>query len=236
MAWANSTLAGYPDRRVIVVTHDYLNIDGTRTTEGNHIWSSFVAPHADQVMLVLCGHNHGEAKRSDTVNGFVVPQLLADYQSRTNGGNGYLRILKFSPSQDKIFVKTFSPYLNIYERDADSEFVLDYDMTESSGGNTHLLLGVQPNQDAYVRAQQLTLFVTVFNEHNPALDGILTLTVSGVGEYCYFDFQTINVTANAVGEYSFDWNTPDVAGTYVVEVSLVPAQLTAYDAKWLEVN
>jgi hypothetical protein len=29
---------------------------------------------------------------------------------------------------------------------------------------------------------------------------------------------------------------PDVAGTYVVEVGLVPAQLTAYDAAWLEVK
>ena len=71
LAWANSTIAGFPDRRVIVVTHDYLNVDGSRTTEGNHIWNSFVAPHADQVILVLCGHNHGEAKRVDTVNGFA---------------------------------------------------------------------------------------------------------------------------------------------------------------------
>jgi hypothetical protein len=75
--------------------------------------------------------------------------------------------------------------------------------------------------------------VTVSNEHNLALDGILTLTVSGVGEYCYFDFQTINVTDNAVREYSFEWSIPDVAGAYVVEVGLVPAQLTAYDAKWV---
>jgi hypothetical protein len=28
---------------------------------------------------------------------------------------------------------------------------------------------------------------------------------------------------------------PDVAGTYVVEVNLVPPMLTAYDAVWLEV-
>ena len=129
LSWANNTLAAYPNRRVMVATHDYMNVDGSRTTEGNHIWNSFVAPHADQVFLVLCGHNHGEAKRVDTVNGFAVPQLLADYQSRTNGGNGYLRILKFSPSQDKIFVSTFSPYLNSYENDTDSKFTLDYDMT-----------------------------------------------------------------------------------------------------------
>ncbi len=90
LAWANSTIAGFPDRRVIVVTHDYLNVDGSRTTEGNHIWSSFVAPHANQVFLVLCGHNHGEAKRVDTVNGFAIPQLLADYQSRNERWKWFL--------------------------------------------------------------------------------------------------------------------------------------------------
>jgi len=61
------------------------------------------------------------------------------------------------------------------------------------------------------------------------------LTVTGPGDYYYFDFQTINVAADAVGEYSFTWNVPAVAGTYVVEVSLVPPRLTAYEAAWLEV-
>ena len=40
----------------------------------------------------------------------------------------------------------------------------------------------------------------------------------------------------AVGEYRFSWSIPDVAGTYVVEVGVVPAQLTAYDTAWLAVN
>jgi predicted esterase len=68
------------------------------------------------------------------VNGHTVYQLLADYQSRTNGGNGLLRILEFRPAEDKIYVKTFSPYLNSYESDSDSEVTLDYDMTGSTEG------------------------------------------------------------------------------------------------------
>jgi uncharacterized repeat protein (TIGR02543 family) len=128
LAWANTTLAAYPDRRAIIVTHDYLNLDGTRTTEGNHIWNNFIVHHADQIFLVLCGHMHGEARRQDTVNGYIIYQLLADYQERENGGNGWLRILEFHTAGDKIYVKTFSPYLNSYEIDADSQFVLGYDM------------------------------------------------------------------------------------------------------------
>lgn len=132
LAWANETIAQYPERRVIVATHDYLDLDGERRPEGNHIWNSFVAPHADQVFLVLSGHMHGEALRTDDVNGYKVHQLLADYQDRLNGGNGWLRILEFHPAEAKILVKTFSPYLNSYESDVDSQFSLHYDMTNST--------------------------------------------------------------------------------------------------------
>ncbi len=132
LAWANDTIAQYPNRRVIVATHDYLDLNGERRHEGNHIWDGFVAPNANQVFLVLSGHMHGEARRADYVNGYKVHQLVADYQDRPNGGNGWLRILEFHPSEDKILVKTFSPYLQNYETDFDSQFWLDYDVKNST--------------------------------------------------------------------------------------------------------
>jgi hypothetical protein len=129
LTWANSTLQNYPNRQVIVTTHSYLNLNGSRTDIGNRIWQNFVAPHADQIFLVLCGHNHGETQRTDIINGHTVYQIMADYQDRTNGGNGWLRILEFHPVEDKIYVRTYSPYLNNYETDTDSQFTLDYNMT-----------------------------------------------------------------------------------------------------------
>ena len=136
LAWANTTIAAYPYRRAIIITHSYLDTDGIRTVEGEHIWNSFVRHHADQIFLVLCGHMHSvstsEARRQDTVDGHVVYQVLADYQTRPDGGDGWLRILEFHPAEDKIYVKTFSPYLNSYETDADSQFILGYDMTASA--------------------------------------------------------------------------------------------------------
>jgi hypothetical protein len=101
-------------------------------------------------------------------------------------------------------------------------------------GDVHLLLTVDPNQATYSQGQSLTLDVTVLNQLNPPLNSTLTLTVTGPSDY-YFDFQTVNVTANAVKEYSFTWSVPAFAGTYVVEVGLIPPQLTAYDAAWLQV-
>ena len=78
--------------------------------------------------------------------------------------------------------------------------------------------------------------VNMFNQLSPALESALTLTVTDPSGYYFFDFQTISVAADAVSEYSFAWDIPDVAGTYVVEVSLVPSMLTAYDALWLGVG
>jgi hypothetical protein len=53
---------------------------------------------------------------------------MANYQGDNNGGNGSLRLLEFQPAQNKILVRTFSPYLNSYETDSDSEFTLDCDL------------------------------------------------------------------------------------------------------------
>ena len=75
--------------------------------------------------------------------------------------------------------------------------------------------------------------VNMFNQLSPALESALTLTVTDPSGYYFFDFQGISVAADTISEFSFSWVVPDVAGTYVVEVSLVPPQLTAYDAVWL---
>lgn len=107
---------------------------------------------------------------------------------------------------------------------------------ESVAEPVHLLLSVDPSQTTYASGQSLTLAVTVFNEFNPPMESTLTLTVTGPSSYYLYDFQPIELEANEVKDYSFSWTVPDFAGTYTVEVGLVPAQLTAYDAVWLEVD
>jgi uncharacterized protein YjdB len=161
LAWANATIASYPDWRVIVTTHDYMNTDGSRTATGNNIWNKFVKPHADQVFLVLCGHNHGENEKIDVVKGHTVYQLLADYQDRSNGGNGWLRILEFHPSDDDIIVKTYSPYLGQYETDADSSFTLSYDMTETNSGLPDFTISANPSTLTVTTGGSATSTVTV---------------------------------------------------------------------------
>ena len=100
----------------------------------------------------------------------------------------------------------------------------------------HLLLGVEPSSATYSSGQSLTFSVTVFNQLNPELEATATLTITGPAGYYHYDFQPIMVDAGEVKDYVFSWVVPDVAGTYVVETGLVPAQLTAYDVKWLKAS
>ena len=45
------------------------------------------------------------------------------------GGDGWLRSLKFVPSENKIHVRTYSPLLNKENKDPKETFSLDYEMT-----------------------------------------------------------------------------------------------------------
>ncbi|MBN2270186.1 MAG: tandem-95 repeat protein [Sedimentisphaerales bacterium] len=124
IAWADDVLKTYSDRFAIITTHAYLDTSANRLGEGAGIWTVLVQNN-DNVYLVLCGHMHGEARRTDIVNGREVHQVLADYQSRANGGDGWLRKMRFVPAENKIYVDTYSPWRDESENDADSQFELD---------------------------------------------------------------------------------------------------------------
>jgi len=130
LVWADGIISDYPERKVIITTHSFLDYDGNRTATGERIWNNLVKPNSNQVFLVLCGHNHDTLRRSDIVEDNIIHQLLADYQDEPNGGNGWLRILRFSPKEDKIYISTYSPYVDSYKVDSDNQFVLDFDMNK----------------------------------------------------------------------------------------------------------
>ena len=75
----------------------------------------------------------GEFRRADyNAEDVLIHQIVADYQSRVNGGDGLLRIMTFDPANDEIYVQTYSPYTDTYETDDDSQFTLPYEMEEVS--------------------------------------------------------------------------------------------------------
>jgi hypothetical protein len=113
--WADALLKTYSIRRGIVVQHDILNT--------NDSWYN-QAPYTGlkdnpNVFLMLCGHRHtptdGAAYRAELGDdGHTIHIMLADYQDFPSGGNGYLRILRFSPTSNTIYATTYSPYIDSY--------------------------------------------------------------------------------------------------------------------------
>jgi len=131
IAWADGVLKNHSQRIGILTTHGYLDGSAQRTvgscSSTQYIWDGLALPNPN-LHFMLSGHVHAESRRTDIANGHPVHQMLADYQGRTNGGNGWLRILRFVPAEDKVHVQTYSPWLDQYETDANSQFSLDFTM------------------------------------------------------------------------------------------------------------
>jgi hypothetical protein len=128
IGWADDVLTTYSARRAIVVSHHVLDAGASPnfSNQGSALYEGL--KHHPNLFLILGGHVTNESRRSDTFAGNTVHTLLSDYQGRTNGGDGWLRILEFQPANNLISVKTYSPTLDQFETDANSQFTLSYDM------------------------------------------------------------------------------------------------------------
>ena len=124
--WANGVLEANPDRKVIVVTHSYIDPEGEYTTDRGRSWgekynmtgvegeafdNEFLKQHSN-IFLLLCGHRSGSRYKlmEDTNNGNLIHILLTDFQSiRTKWGrqlgNGWLRSLNFIINEGRIDIE-----------------------------------------------------------------------------------------------------------------------------------
>jgi formylglycine-generating enzyme required for sulfatase activity len=157
LTWAASVLAAHPRTLTMVTTHNYLAETGAdsiygsgtgqrgRTKSANisigpdrnsplEVFNSVIKPF-NQVYMVICGHNFAQYNIQATNNaGNPVHEVLCDYQSLPNGGNGFLRIMEFKPGENKIDSSTYSPSLGRYitTSAADQQGMLD--LTDPLGG------------------------------------------------------------------------------------------------------
>jgi hypothetical protein len=139
--WANKILKENASRKAIVVSHSILHFNpakGTNTpqapfnAQGTAIYESLKGN--PNLFMMLCGHvgDNGEGYRTDVYDGHTIKTFLNDYQSRPNGGNGLMRLYKFSVKNNELSVRTFSPYANVTETDGDSQFTVPLFDTPSS--------------------------------------------------------------------------------------------------------
>jgi hypothetical protein len=135
LTWADDVLARHADRRCIVLTHSYLRGNerivgdgyGVQGHNGQALWERFISRH-ENIFMVLCGHTNVGRLTSRGRHGNEVHQVLSDYQGWHNGGEGYLRIMRFIPRADRIDVETFSPVLNEHVKTPENAFSLEYPM------------------------------------------------------------------------------------------------------------
>jgi hypothetical protein len=211
LAWADNLLKTHVDRRAIIVSH-YIAEPGNPApfgVQGQAIYETLKGNA--NLFLMLAGHRHGEGRRTDTFNGNTVHTLLANYQEGTNGGDGWLRIMEFSPANNQIQVRTYSPTLNQFESDADSQFTLSYDMTPNA--NLPPVTRVGPDQ-MITLPNAAILNGTVTDDGLPGSPGALTTTwskVSGPGTVTFGDANAADTTAtfSEAGPYLLQLTTSD---------------------------
>lgn len=135
LAWAQGVINANPGLPVMVSTHQYLTGSATRTTgitypggnSGEAMWQELIKRNP-RIFMVNSGHYTAEARLvSQNDAGQDVHQIVVDHQGRTMGGEGFLRVLRFVPDEDRVEVTSYSPYLNRYETDANSQFNLTID-------------------------------------------------------------------------------------------------------------
>ncbi|MGM0494964.1 MAG: metallophosphoesterase [Armatimonadota bacterium] len=134
LQWAGEVLDRHADRRAIITTHMWLgpivhwgdlsysdipkgrmqwikcHRDDDRGNTPQQMWDKLVRFHPN-VMMVLCGDQRGtQALRMQTVgvHDNIVHELLSDIR------DGYIRLMRFHPADNRIEVMTYSPTLEMF--------------------------------------------------------------------------------------------------------------------------
>ena len=136
LTWAHDVIASYPNRRAIVVSHAIVSYGnpGAWDPDGLAIYNAL--KDLPQLILMGNGHHLTEGRRTDLLpNGNPVTSRCSNDHSRTDdGGNGILRYLEFVPSLNVVRARTYSPYSNVWEADADSSS--QFTLTVPLGGTS----------------------------------------------------------------------------------------------------
>ena len=121
IAWMNSVIARYPERKVWIDLHEYMLTTGGLGPIPQRIFDEVVKANPN-VFAVSSGHYHDAYTRTDAIddNGDGQPDrtvysMLFDYQGLQEGGLGYLRLLHFDNKDGRIIIRTYSPSLDVFD-------------------------------------------------------------------------------------------------------------------------
>ncbi len=129
--WLNSVLSQHADRVATLCFHDYLQANGERSPNGETFFQKVVLKNPN-VRMVMCGHNYNSTRKIETIddNGDgkadrTVYQIMANYQSTTKGGNGFMRFMECDTAAGEIACRTYSPYTESFGSDYEDGVAFD---------------------------------------------------------------------------------------------------------------
>ncbi|MWV43273.1 metallophosphoesterase [Paenibacillus sp. HJL G12] len=163
--WMNEIVAKYPERKAILCLHEYLLVSNNRAPIADQIFDKVIKPNKN-VIAALSGHYHDAELKVDQLddNGDGIPdrnvyQMLADYQGAPEGGLGYIRLMQFDMKNNKLHIKTYSPYLddyNFYDPQTEAgkdEFSLDLGLAPTTKRVATDYIGVKVYTDQQIGMQ-----------------------------------------------------------------------------------
>jgi hypothetical protein len=134
VTWANSiaALSQYADYTAVLLTHNYLQADSTRSTttdvagdaSGETLWQNLVKTHSNFEM-VFNGHFGGDGVGylDSTDNaGKTVHQMFLNTQFEGFGGDGWIRLAEFLNDGKTVRIRTYSPFHDLYRDGPDYNF------------------------------------------------------------------------------------------------------------------
>ncbi|MEN1986248.1 S-layer homology domain-containing protein [Paenibacillus hubeiensis] len=164
--WMNQVVSMYPERKAILCLHEYLLVSNNRAPIADQIFEKVVKPNKN-VIAALSGHYHDAELKIDQLDddGDGIPdrnvyQMLADYQGAPEGGLGYIRLMQFDMANNKLHIKTYSPYLDDYnfydpqEYPGKDEFSLDLNLQAATKRVATDYIGVSVYADQLIGRQE----------------------------------------------------------------------------------
>ena len=122
--WINHVLVSYPDRKVILATHDTWGLNPTKS-KSHKIRDEVIFQH-DNIVLTNAGHSMVREVNyiGNGPGGGVSNNFVTNYQwDKTE--IMLLRFYVFKPLEDKVYFYTYSPITNEFEVDESSQGSFD---------------------------------------------------------------------------------------------------------------
>ena len=126
VAWATEVMHAYSDRTALLSTHF-----AAGSCPGGYVAFELRQLVHDNCNLALVFAGH--VTDCDGERSVALPNqceghaqvLVSNYQTRTRGGDGWLRYYTFHPDDGRVCAHTYSPALGKFEEDPDSQFSLN---------------------------------------------------------------------------------------------------------------